>query len=74
MEEVKYYRVGIELLDENQRPTEHERCSLEFDIEDALNLYHSVYIEKNKSAKYLIAVSFTKEEMLLLSDGYKEVQ
>lgn len=71
MEQVKYYRVGVELLDKEQRPTEHEYCETELYINDALLHYDNLKIETGKNAKYLIAVSNSNEEMILLSKGYK---
>ena len=68
---VKFYRLGIELLDENKRPVEHITYEEENDFYKAIDIYESWYLSKN-TAKYLIAVFENNDEILIKSSGYKE--
>ena len=68
---VKYYRLGVELLDKNKRPIEHISYEEEIDFYNATDIYKSWYLSKN-TAKYLIAVCENGNEILIKSSGYKE--
>ena len=63
--EVKYYRVGLEDL-ENQEHLEYD----EFDhLYDAIYTYDNYIIQKNRG-KYLIVVLKGDREIILESEGY----
>ena len=68
---VKFYKLGVELLDENKRPVEHVDYTEENDFYTATDIYESWYLSKN-TAKYLIAVYENDDEILIKSSGYKE--
>ena len=68
---VKFYRLGVELLDKNKRPVEHIEYDEENDLYVATDIYKSWCLSKN-TAKYLIAVCENGNEILIKSSGYKE--
>lgn len=68
---MKYFRIGLELLDKNKRPIEHLEYEEETDLDIALDLY-SGFITSDKTAKYISVVE-NDTEILLNSLGYKEV-
>jgi hypothetical protein len=70
MYKTSYFRVGIEKLDEETNlPTEHIDSWEEDDLDVAMERYESIEIDKH-SAKYLMAITFDDEEVLLQSYGY----
>ena len=71
MKELNYYQVGVELLDEFGLPVEHIEHELTNDIYTALAYYDGYTIEKNKTAKYLLAENWDGEQVVLMSKGYK---
>ena len=71
MKKVNTYQVGIEQLDEFGLPIEHIEYWEEYDLKVALFRYEAIEIEKNKTAKYLIAENWDGEQVILFSEGYK---
>lgn len=52
---VKYYQIGVEILDRNtKRPIEHRECEKEYDLERALDTYIGFKLSNNEQ-KYLDA-------------------
>lgn len=68
---VKYYKIGVELLDqETKQPIEHIEQESETDFERAFAIYESFEIEEN-CAKYFNVILSNDEEIELTSSGYK---
>ena len=72
MKKTNYYRLGVELLDEQTKiPIEHLEYEEEHDLETALDIYESWDINES-CAKYMYKVMKDGEEILMFSKGYKE--
>ena len=70
MKKTEYFRVGIEKLDgEFNLPTEHINSWEEEDLEVAIARYESIEVDSH-SAKYLMAITYDEEAVLLQSCGY----
>lgn len=68
---IKYYRLGVELLDEQTKmPIEHLEYEEEQDLEIALDIYES-WVIREDCAKYMYQVT-QDGEVLMFSEGYKE--
>lgn len=71
--EINYYRLGVELLDEQTKmPIEHLEYEEEQNLEVALDIYAS-WVIREDCAKYMYKVLQDGEEVLMFSEGYKEV-
>ena len=71
METVNTYKLGIEALDEFNLPIKHMEYEETFDIYTALSIYTSWNIEKDKTAKYLLAEGWDGHQIVLKQEGYK---
>lgn len=70
MYKTNYFKVGIEKLDEETNlPTEHIDSWEEDDLDMAMARYESIETDRH-SAKYLMAITYDDEEVLLQSYGY----
>lgn len=70
---IKYYRLGVELLDEQTKtPIEHLEYEEEQNLEIALDIYES-WVIQDDTAKYMYKIMQNGEEILMFSEGYKEV-
>lgn len=53
---VKYYQIGVEILDRNtKRPIEHRECEKEYRLDEAMKVYNEFKLQ-NDEQKYLNAV------------------
>lgn len=71
MKDLYCYRVGVETLDDFGLPLEHAEYEEVNDIIMALFYYDSFDVEKDRTAKYLIAENWDGEQVVLKSEGYK---
>lgn len=71
MKDINCYKIGVELLDEFGLPLEHTEYEETNNIYVALMYYTTFNIEKNITAKYLIAENWDGEQVILFSEGYK---
>ena len=70
MGKVKYYKLGIELLDkETKEPIEHIEYEIVDDLVDALDIYENWTTEED-TAKYLFAITTEEEIIVIRTDGY----
>ena len=70
MEKTQYFRIGIEKLGGDfNLPIEHIDSWEEEDLEVAMTRYESIEIDSH-SAKYLMAITYNEDEILLQSYGY----
>ena len=71
MKDLYCYKIGVELLDNFGLPLEHIEYEKTNNIYTALAYYNGYTIEKNITAKYLIAENWDGEQVVLESEGYK---
>ena len=64
-----FYRLGVELLDENKRPLEHLEYDTTHNVDYALDLYDKWDID-DSMGKYLFLVTEDGEELEIKSEGY----
>ena len=73
MNKIQYYIVGIEKLGGDfNLPTEHIDSWEEEELEVAMTRYESIEVDSH-SAKYLMAITYNEEEILLESYGYPKM-